>query len=167
MSRHFADRRKRRKGKGRSRREPENGLPWTGWGSSPTPRRHNAARDPRLPLRDLRLRRPHPRAQGDRHIRHLVASHRLIIGSRRLELRERRHEATATAAEVLRALWEAGEDSALGVAKLWGDHGGSDIAVVIDSGRMSIRIAMPGREVAKLSHHGTTPTVASQFPHHL
>ena len=40
--RHFAVRRRRRKGKGRSRRGPANGPPRTGWGSSPTPRRRSA-----------------------------------------------------------------------------------------------------------------------------
>ena len=40
--RHFAVRRRRRKGKGRSRRGPANGPPRTGWGLSPTPRRRSA-----------------------------------------------------------------------------------------------------------------------------
>ena len=68
--RHFAVRRRRRGGKGRSRR----GRRMAGPGPAGNRRRRLAGalrrRDPRLPLRDLRLRRPHPRVQGDRHVRH-------------------------------------------------------------------------------------------------
>ena len=76
------------------------------------------------------------------------------IGSRSLGLRDRRLAAAATAAEEQRALREAGEDAGPAPAGLWGDLGGTDIAVAIDGGRMSIRTARPGRMAADRSRHG-------------
>ena len=57
-------------------------------------------------------------------------------------------------AEAQRALREAGEDTVPASAGLWGDLGGTDIAVAIDGGRMNIRTARPGRVAADRSRHG-------------
>ena len=57
------------------------------------------------------------------------------LGSRSLKLRDRRL-------------------AGAGPAGLWGDLGGTDIAVAIDGGRMNIRTARPGRVAADRSRHG-------------
>ena len=76
------------------------------------------------------------------------------IGSRGLGLRDRRLAGAVTAAEAQRVLREAREDAVPASAGLWGDLGGTDIAVAIDGGRMNIRTARPGRVAADRSRHG-------------
>ena len=68
------------------------------------------------------------------------------IGSRSLELRDRRLAGAVTAAEAQRALREAQEDAGPTPTQtgLWGDLAGTDIAVVIAFGGVSFRTARPG-----------------------
>ena len=69
-------------------------------------------------------------------------------------MRDRRLAGAVTAAGAQRALREAREDAIPASAGLWGDLGGTDIAVAIDGGRMNIRTARPGRVAADRSRHG-------------
>ena len=76
------------------------------------------------------------------------------IGSRGLELHDRRLAGAVTAAGAQRALREAREDAVPASAGLWVALAGTYLAVAIDGGRMSIRTARPGRVAADRSRHG-------------
>ena len=153
--RHFAVRRRRRSGKGRSRR-------WSG--ECPAPDRLGIVADASPALCgavtraclsetcDSAVRTLACRGTGMSVTRAQRISR--AIGSRSLELRDRRLAGAVTAAGAQRAPREAREDAVPASAGLWGDLGGTDIAVAIDGGRMNIRTARPGRVAADRSRHG-------------